>query len=382
VTMKSDVILRMSDSFINLSDDLSCPSFFLTSAFKRITRQAGRERAQSVDAIMWYGKDLEIDVSRCIQPDMPLQESESYDQSCENSPVFRSMHCTDGGTFTGPDRNSGKETLGGVLNTSQKDARGDSSAHAMVMGHYAEADDSLSCQNALNRSADKSISEHRSNCYAKTDNSLTSMKDLTIHASEDTVYDTQEHSLESMSRSTVKKIHSAIQGRESTTKPTGHADADTERHHRGKLEWQDFMSTMPSSSAARTRPQFPASISIPTPTPRSMLKSPGRIKSEKVLSKSLSATVANTKKQRQPFVIEQSQSVKTFDAKQSNGNKATSVDRSVVNQMQGNHVTQLRRRSQQTKESSSGFSSPGRNFNMESIFSDLNPSAIQLGFLF
>jgi hypothetical protein len=113
-----------------------------------------------------------------------------------------------------------------------------------------------------------------------------------------------------------------------------------------------------------------------------MLKSPGRVKSEKVLSKSLSATLANTKKQRQPFVIEQSKYVKTFDAKQSNSNKATSVDRSVVNQNQGNHVTQLRRRSQQAKESSSGFSSPGRNFNMESMFSDLNPSDIQLGFLF
>lgn len=326
---------------------------------------------------MWDGEDVEIDVSQCIQPDAPLQESESYDQSCENSPVFRSMHCTDDGTCTGSHRNSGKETLGGVLNTSQTDARGDSD-------HHVEADDSFSCHKALSRSTDKSSSEHRSSGYAKTDNSLTSMKDLTIHASQDTVYDTHEHSLESVSRSTIKKIHSAIQGRESRTKLTGLADADTdaEKHHRGKLEWQDFMSTMPNSSAARTRPQFPASISIPTPTPRSMLKSPGRIKSERVLSKSLSTTLGNTKKQRHPFVIEQSKSVKTFDAKQSSRIKATSVDRSVVNPNQGNHVTQLRRRSQQAKESSSGFSSPGRNFNMESMYSDLNPSAIQLGFLF
>jgi hypothetical protein len=333
---------------------------------------------------MWDGEDVEIDVSQCIQPDMPLQESESYDQSCENSPVFRSMHCTDDGTCTGPDRNSGKETLGGVLNTSQTDARGDSSSHAVVMDHYVEGDDSFSCQKALSRSTDKSSGEHRSNGYAKNDNSLTSTKDLTIHASHDTVYDTQEHGLESVSHSTVKKIHSTIQGRESRTKLTGHADADidAEKHHRRKLEWQDFMSTMPSSSAARTRPQFPASISITTPTPRSMLKSPGRVKSEKVLSKSLSATLGNTKKQRQPVVIEQSKSVKIFDANQSSSNKATRVDRSVVNPNQGNHVTQLRRRSQQAKESSSGFSSPGRNFNMESMYSDLNPSAIQLGFLF
>ena len=359
-------------------------SFYLSSAFKRITRQAGRERAQSVDAIVWHGEDVEIDVSHCIQPDMPLQESGSYDQSCENSPVFRSMHCTDDGTCTGPDRKSGKEMLGGVLNTSQTDARGDSSSHAVVMDHYAEGEDSLSYQKALSRSTDKSSSEHRSDGYAKTDNGLTSMKELTIHASQDTMYDTQEHRLESMSHSTVKKIHSPIQGRESRIKLTGHTDAeaDTEKHHRGKLEWQDFMCTMPSSSAARTRPQFPASISISTPTSRSMLKSPGRIRSEKVLSKSLSATLANTKKQRQPFEIEHSKSVKTLNAKQSNGNKATSVDSSVVNPNQGNHVTQLRRRSQQAKESSSGFSSPGRNFNMESMFSDLNPSAIQLGFLF
>lgn len=331
---------------------------------------------------MWDGEDVEIDVSHCVQPDMSLHKSESYDQSSEHSPVFRSMHCTDDGTYTGLDRNSGQEMLGGVL--SQTDTRGNSGAHAIVMDHHVEVDDSLSYQKALTRSTDKSICEYESNGYAKTDNSLTSMKDLTIHAGKDTVYDTHEHRQEFMSRSTTKKFHSTIQGRESRRRPTGRADAaaGAEKHHRGKLEWQDFMSTLPCSSAARTRPQFPASISIPIPTSRSMLKSPGRIKSEKVLSKSLSATLANTKKQRLPFVIEQSKSVKTFDVKQSIGNKATSVDRSVVNQNQGNHVTQLRRRSQQAKESSSGSYSPGRNFNMEALLSDLNPSAIQLGFLF
>ena len=344
-----------------------------------------RDRALSVDAMTWDDKDEENDISHSsLQPDISQQESEYCHERRVQSPVFQALRCTDNDTFIGADRCSDKGVVGRLLNTSLTDAKKNSGDEAAPINRSKEI--SSAYQRSLsNTSPDMSMTEQRGYGYTTADYSPSSAREATI-------YDDYEDRNVPTSRETSMKMHGKIQERErkserekereSRLKPT----RDAERQHNGKLEWQDFMASISGGSLARTRPQFPASLSTPNPTltytsitkSMSESQSQSQMKSDKGLSKPQSAT--NAKKHRQCLVIGQSKSVQTFELKQTNVNKFLSIDRGVTNP--GHHVARLRRKSQLAKESSCGSSSRGKKFNLEAMLSDLNPSAIQLGFLY
>ena len=291
-----------------------------------------------------------------------------------------------------------------VVSTSQIDEGNDSDDHAAMSAAVINSLQRSSSphKRAVNSTCiDTTMWMHRSNRRnLPVDDSLTSLMDISDNKNRDAAYNIYEDNTEPMSETTYKKIRNRSERidnneRESRSKRT--IDSERQRTLSGRPEWQDFMGPLSGGSAARTRPQFPPSITIPVPTPnptpKLMLKfhnhnhSQSQIKSDKGLSKSQSATLAAKKQHRQCLTIEQSKSVQTFDAKQSNANKSiTSTTNVNVNRCVadlGNHVTKLRRNSQQAKDISNNFYSPsGKNFYKDAMQGDFDPSAIQLGFLF
>ena len=326
-----------------------------------------KDGALSVDAVTYDGRDVENNRSQCLQPNISQQESELCDERRVQSPLFQALRCTDNETSIMDDRNSGEGAVRRLLDTSQTAEGINSSDQATAINHPQDASPSCST------STETSMREHRGNMHTKADHCLSTARDVSSRAYGDAIYDTHENHVGSINNSALKKFHSKIQERESRSRPT----TDSERLQKGKLEWQDFMATASGSSATtRTIPQFPASISTKSMS-KCLTHSQSQMKIDKRRFKTHSATLS--KKHRQRLVIEQSKSVQTLEAKQTDENISISVDRSVTNL--GNHVTQFRRKSQQAKETFCGFYSLGRNFNMEAMLSDLNPSAIQLGFL-
>lgn len=291
-----------------------------------------------------------------------------------------------------------------IVSTSQIDEGNDSDDHAATSAaviNSLQRPSSPHKRSLNSTSIDTTMWMHRSNRRSLTvDDSLTSLIDISDNKNRDAAYDIYDDNTVPMSEITYKKIHKRSERidsneRESRSKRT--IDSEGQHTLSGRSEWQDFMGPLSLSggSAARTRPQFPPSITIPVPTPnptpKLMVKfhnhSQSQIKSDKGLSKSQSATLAAKKQHRQCLTIEQSKSVQTFDAKQSNANKSiTSTTNVNVNRCVadlGNHVTKLRRNSQQAKDISNNFYSPsGKNFYKDAMQGDFDPSAIQLGFLF